>query len=80
MPASAAFGRVIRRVRLKRGLSQEALADQCGLHRNAVGLIERGERSPSLETIVAIANGLGVRPSWLVANVEREMASSASGL
>ena len=73
MSSSVAFGRVVRRARKKLGFSQEELADRCGLHRNAIGLVERGERSPSFDTLLAFAHGLDVNASTLVARVEREM-------
>jgi transcriptional regulator with XRE-family HTH domain len=50
---------VIRRRRAK-GLSQEALADVCGLHRTYVGSVERGERNVTLSTLEAFANALRV--------------------
>jgi transcriptional regulator with XRE-family HTH domain len=56
------------------GLSQEELADRCGLHRNAVGLIERGERTPNIETLIALATGLGTKPSRLIGQLERQLA------
>ena len=40
------------------GLSQEALADRCDLHRTEISLLERCKRSPRLETIVILARGL----------------------
>ena len=73
MAAAEAFGQIVRRSRKRLGLSQEELAERCGLHRNAIGLIERGERSPNIETLIAIAKGLGVRPSQLVAQLERAL-------
>ena len=39
-------------------LSQEALADICDLHRTEISLLERSKRSPRLETIVILAQGL----------------------
>ena len=73
MSSSVAFGRVVRDARSKLGLSQEELADKCDLHRNAIGLIERGERTPTLDTILAIALGLGISASSLLSKVEREL-------
>ncbi len=75
MSSSVAFGRVVRTARQKLGISQEELADRCELHRNAIGLIERGERSLSLDTILAIADGLGISASRLVSSVEREIGA-----
>ena len=66
----AAFGRVIRELRTERGLSQEKLAEAAGLHRNYVGLVERGLNSPSLSVIVALAEALGLRPFDLVRQAE----------
>src|ERR1700676_2375887 len=50
----------IRQLREERGLSQEALAALCSLHRTYIGLIERGERNLSLITVEVIAQQLGV--------------------
>jgi len=54
------FGAKVRKRRLAKGLSQEAFADICGLHRTYVGAIERGERNVSLENIEKIAKALGI--------------------
>jgi len=54
------FGRTIRALRKKKGLSQESLAELCSLHRTYVGAIERGERNVSLLNIVALARALDV--------------------
>jgi len=64
------FGRVVRRRREAAGISQEALAEQAGLHRTYISLLERGQRNPSLEVIRAVAKGLGATMAELVAEVE----------
>ena len=51
----------VRAYRKKHGLSQEALADACDLHRTEISLLERCKRSPRLETIVILARGLKLR-------------------
>lgn len=61
-----AFGATLRLARTQKGLSQEALALQCGLDRTYVGRVERGERNLSLKTIVKLAKGLGLRPAELM--------------
>ncbi|MGD0454057.1 MAG: helix-turn-helix transcriptional regulator [Solirubrobacteraceae bacterium] len=48
----------LRRHRRKAGLSQEKLAEICDLHRTEIGLLERGERSPRLDTLVVLSRGL----------------------
>jgi transcriptional regulator with XRE-family HTH domain len=58
-------------MRLKRGFSQQALADKSGYHRTYIGLLESGQKSPSLRTIFNIAATLHVTPSKIVASVER---------
>lgn len=52
------FAANLRRHRAHVGLSQEALADLCDLHRTEISLLERCKRSPRLETIVILARGL----------------------
>jgi transcriptional regulator with XRE-family HTH domain len=52
------LGSNLRRRRREAGLSQERLAELCDLHRTEIGLLERGERSPRLETLVTLARGL----------------------
>ena len=60
------FGKRLRQLRLKRQVSQEKLAEMAELHRNYVGLMERGESNVSLLTLVALARALGVRPAKLI--------------
>lgn len=47
-------------MRLAKGLSQEKLAFEAGMHRTYLGGIERGERNPTLKNIVRLARALGV--------------------
>ncbi len=66
-----AFGAVLREARKERGLSQEGLGFESGYHRTYVSLLERGLKSPSLQTIFELARALDIRPSELLARVER---------
>ncbi|MCG8652337.1 MAG: helix-turn-helix domain-containing protein [Pirellulales bacterium] len=49
----------MREHRRSAGLSQEALADVCGLHRTYIGSVERGERNISIDNMEVIATALG---------------------
>lgn len=67
------FGSAVRKRRLQLGLSQENLAFRCGSHRNYIGEIERGEKSPSLHIIFALAEGLNMPASALVKTAEAQV-------
>lgn len=54
------------RLRRASGLSQEALAAHCGLHRTYVGGIERAERRVTLRTVEKLAVALGIDPLALL--------------
>ncbi len=60
------FGRRIRKARLERGLSQEALGFEAGLDRTYVSSVERGKRNISLLNIHRLAKALGLKAKDLV--------------
>lgn len=62
------FGKNVRNYRLELGLSQEKLAERCGLHRTYIGSIECFQRNVSLENIQKIASALGKEPYQLLVN------------
>ena len=58
--ATVAFGHRLRVLRRARGLSQDALAVRAGLHRNYVGMLERGASGVTLETLAQLARAMGL--------------------
>ena len=56
----------LRHYREKLGLSQEAFAFECGLHRTYVSGVERGVRNPTVVVLAKLAKGLGVAPEKLI--------------
>jgi transcriptional regulator with XRE-family HTH domain len=65
------FGVVLRRRREAAGVSQEALAAKADLHRNYVGLLERGKQIPSILVVEKLAEALGTTMSSLMRDVEK---------
>lgn len=59
------LGNNVRNLRQELGVSQEKLAEACGLHRTYIGAVERGERNISLLNIVILARALKVKPADL---------------
>lgn len=74
-----ALGGRIRELRLKRGYSQEAFADHCGVHRTFMGTVERGESNLSFTNLAKVASALDITLSGLLSGVEQRAAKLASG-
>ena len=65
------IGEVLREHRNDRGLTQEDLAHQAGVHRNVVGLIERGKYNPTVLVLLALTTRLKLTISDLFIEAER---------
>lgn len=63
------FGENLAGCRNRAGLSQEELAFRASLHRTEVGLLERGERMPRVDTALRIAGSLGISMDDLVSGL-----------
>ncbi|MBO9129006.1 helix-turn-helix transcriptional regulator [Bacillus sp. 165] len=54
------IGNTIKNERLRNGLSQAQLADQAELHKNFIGMVERGQRGATIDSLQKICLALGI--------------------
>ena len=66
-----AVGETIRDLRRAKGVSQDVLSGLAGIARAHLTMIENGSKQANFETIWKLAYALDMRPSELVAEVER---------
>lgn len=67
---SIEIGQRIRNYRIQQKMSQEELAERCGLHSTYIGQLERGEKNATIESISKIAAGLDISLSTLFENID----------
>ena len=79
MRIEIAFGIVLRRLRNERKLSQEELAEISGFHRTYISLLERGEKSPSLNTLHRFSDSLSISLKELISQVEKYYSDNCEG-
>ena len=65
-----AFGKTLRKIRLAKLLTQEALATEANLSRAYISDLEMGKKDPSLFTVFKLAEALKLKPSVLIVEVE----------
>jgi transcriptional regulator with XRE-family HTH domain len=70
MTSEEAFGKVLREIRHEHSLSQEELGFKSNYHRTYISLLERGRKSPSLNTVFQLSSALGVLPSEILRRTE----------
>ena len=71
-------GRVIKRIRKERTLSQEVFSGFAGIARSHLAMIESGMKQPNFETIWRIANAFEIPPHELVKQIENESCLKSS--
>lgn len=67
-------GQTIRRLRIRKGMTQELLSALAGIARTHLTMIETGTKQPNFETVWRIAVALDMNPSELVREIESETA------
>lgn len=63
------IGRNIRKYRVEKKMRQEDLAEKTGLSANYIGMLERGEKLPALDTFISILNALGITADAVLCDV-----------
>jgi len=76
---SRTLGRNVARCRLRAGLSQGELGERASLHPTAIGLIERGERTARIDTLLKIAGALEIPPGDLFEGLSWTPGTRTSG-
>ncbi len=74
MTIEKAVGQELYFCRTKKGLSQEKLGFEADLHRTYISIIERGLKSPTLNTIFRICEALEIPPEKFVRNVHLRLS------
>ena len=64
------FGKILREARKSADLTQEKLAFKAGLDRTYISLMERGQRSPTLDVLLRLCEALELLPSELMKELE----------
>jgi transcriptional regulator with XRE-family HTH domain len=59
-------GKNVRRVRVKKGLTQEQFADRSGFSQQYISDLERGRRNPTVVTLFELAQALETTPTQLI--------------
>lgn len=77
-PHNKALGTVLARLRRSRSWSQEALAFEAGITREYVSLLERGKRSPTLDTLMQLSSALALGLDELAKLLVDELSRRAS--
>lgn len=73
MDAGVAFGKVLRRLRLEAGLTQEQVGFEADLRRTYISILELGQQQPSLATVLKLAKALKQSGQELIGLVEAEI-------
>jgi len=70
---TTAFGRVLRRLRLEAGMTQEELGLDADLQRKFISLLELGEKQPTITSVFKLAAALRIKPGKMIALTDAEL-------
>tara|TARA_B100000809_G_C14748596_1_gene391270 strand:- start:15 stop:236 length:222 start_codon:yes stop_codon:yes gene_type:complete len=67
------FGKILKELRLEKGLTQEALAEHSNLGVTFISKLENGKRQPTITTLFQLAEALNIKPSEIIERLEKEI-------
>jgi transcriptional regulator with XRE-family HTH domain len=73
-----ALGATVTELRIRRGVSQAALADKLGYSISYISKLERGQMNPTLRTLFDLADSFGIEPDALVKTMKRSFDRARS--
>lgn len=79
MDVAGRFGENLARCRKRSSLSQEELGFRASLNRTQIGILERGERLPRIDTLVKLAGALSVSPGELLDGIDWRPGTASPG-
>jgi DNA-binding XRE family transcriptional regulator len=77
-PSSIPFGEAVKFLRDNAKLTQDEVAEKCGIQASEISRLENGKGNPTHETIHRLAKGLGAHPAWIT-TLEEVFASRLDG-
>ena len=78
MQPAVAFGRVLRRLRQRKGWTQEELGLEADLRRTFISVLELGQQQPTLTTILKLSSVLEIKPGRVLDLVDKELTASTT--
>lgn len=76
MNVKEAYGIILKKYRTEANLSQEKLALKCNLDRTYIGMLERGERQPTISTLFVVSETLKIPASKFIEEMEKLLGSN----
>lgn len=67
------FGALLKEARVEAALTQEDLATKAGLTREYVSLLERDQRTPTIEVFIRLVRAVGLSPASVIAKIEKAL-------
>jgi transcriptional regulator with XRE-family HTH domain len=71
------FGKELRKLRLKSGLTQEEVAVAAGVTREYVSMLEAGKNSPTIEVFIRLCHAVKAYPAEVITGLDHSLQGKA---